>query len=458
MSRRTPTRLALVIGSVAIPAYACTGGDTGEVESAFTGGVGASGGVGGISRPDVTGGMNPGGSGGATAGSGAAAGTGGNGAGARGGSSGAGPIIVGTGGSAGTGVVEEDASCGVGTATASLLPVNMLVMFDRSSSMLDCTDGTDGADGDDPCMTETRWDAATGALNRFFQSPEADGLGVALRFFPHDLPAAGCFGADNGACDVNACSQVLVDMGTLTAQAAPADAHEEALVAAVASSAPLRAMQGINTGGTPISAALEGGLLWAGAYQAAHADQKTVLVFVTDGEPNGCEEDFAVISQIAAAALASSGVPTYAIGLTDVNGGGVNQDDMNQLADAGGTTQAFFVSDGATAATDLLETLNAIRGDAIACDFPLPTATSSGMAIDPQLINVSYTPSGGTETELGLVASAAECRTEQAWYYDDPMDPTRIILCPSACDTVTADTGAAIRILAGCKPRIVVPK
>jgi hypothetical protein len=62
------------------------------------------------------------------------------------------------------------------------------------------------------------------------------------------------------------------------------------------------------------------------------------------------------------------------------------------------------------------------------------------------------------EVQLGLVGSAAECGTEQAWYYDNPTTPTRILLCPSACETVTADAGAAIEILAGCVPRVVVPK
>jgi hypothetical protein len=320
--------------------------------------------------------------------------------------------------------------------------------------MLECTDGSSN---EEPCGTETRWESATSALNQFFQSPEADGLGVALRFFPHDLPAAGCFGAENGACDEQACAQVLVDMAKLAAESAPADTQEAALLDAVASSTPILAVPGVNTGGTPISAALEGGLIWASDYQASTPEERTVLVFLTDGEPNGCEEDFDVISEIAADALSASGVPTYAIGLTNSTGGGVNQDDMNQLAEAGGTMQAFFVSDGAAAAADLLETLNAIRGDAIACDFPLPSATSSGMEIDPRLINVSYTATGGAETELGLVGSSAECGTEQAWYYDDPANPARIILCPSACETVTGDAGAAIRILAGCKPRVVVP-
>lgn len=451
LARRTRIRLAVSTTSIALLAYACAGKDTGEVNDALTGGTGGAGGT-GITRPEETGGTSQSGTGtGGTAASGGADASGGT-----GGATGGGPIIVAAGGSAGTGTVEEDASCGVGMANANLAPVNMLVMFDRSSSMLDCSDGTD-ADVVD-CTVGTRWDAATSALNQFFQSPEADGLGVALRFFPHDLPAAGCWGAANGACDADACSQVLVDMGTLTADPAPTDVQEEDLVAAVASSAPIMSGQGINTGGTPISAALDGGLRWAGAYQAAHPEQKTVLVFVTDGEPNGCEQEFDAISRIAADALASSGVPTYAIGLTDANGGGVNQDDMNQLAAAGGTVQAFFVSDGATAATDLLQAFGAIRGDAIACDFPLPTATAGGMPIDPHLINVSYTPSAGAETELALVASAAECMAEQAWYYDDAANPTRIILCPSACDTVTGDSGAALRILAGCKPRVIVPK
>lgn len=428
----------------------------------LTGGATATGGTGSISRPGgaggdgasggagSSGGTSQAGTSGAPTSSGASAGSGGAGS-----SGGSGPIIVATGGAAGSGTVTEDASCGVGTATANLKPVNMLVMFDRSSSMLECTDGSSN---DEPCATETRWESATSALNQFFQSPEAAGLGVALRFFPHDLPAAGCFGADGGACDAQACSQVLVDMARLSADPAPADAQEEALAAAVTSSVPIRAVPGTNTGGTPISAALEGGLLFASAYQAENPEERTVLVFLTDGQPNGCVEDFDAISEIAAGALASSGVPTYAIGLTDSNGGGVNQDDMNRLAEAGGTVESFFVSDGATAAADLLRTLNAIRGDAIACDFPLPSATEEGMPIDPQLINVSYTASSGTGTELGLVGSAAECTTEQAWYYDDPKAPTRVMLCPAACETVTADDGAAIRILAGCKPRVVVPK
>jgi hypothetical protein len=434
MKNRTRNRLAIGLSCLTTLAYACSGGDTGEVNGGLTGGATSTGGTLGA-RAGVGGAATTGGTGGSTTGAGGGSG---------------GTIIMTVGGAAGTMSmpVDPDASCGKGTAMADLKPVNMVVMFDRSTSMDECLDGSMPEDGM-PCPTGSRWTSAAAALNAFFSSPEAADLGVALRFFPHDSPALGC---NQDECDVTACSQVLVDMGMLTAELAPTDVHEAALVNAVNTSAPTVSQ------GTPISAALDGALTWAATYQAAHPEQRTVVVFVTDGEPNGCDTNWNDINQIASDALAASGVTTYAIGLTTMNGGGVSQDDMNDLAEAGGTNMAFFVSDSATAAAELTATLNAIRGMAIACDFPLPSSTSSGMAIDPRLVNVNYTPTGGMEVQLGLVGSAAECGTEQAWYYDDPAAPTRIMLCPAACETVTADDGAAISILAGCVPRVVVPK
>jgi hypothetical protein len=428
MKNRTRNRLIVGFSCFASLIYACGGGDTGEVGT-LTGGS-SSGGKGGTIG--VTGGV----------GAGVSGGTGG----ATGANGGTGNIITTSGGSGGGAPVDPDASCGKGTANADLKPVNMVVMFDRSTSMEECIDGSNPDDG--PCPTGSRWDSASSALNAFFSSPDAAELGVALRFFPHDLPALGC---SQDACDVNACAQVLVDMGMLTAEPAPADTQEGALVAAVNASGPTESQ------GTPISAALDGALTWGAAYQAAHPEQRTVVVLVTDGEPNGCNTDFDDINQIAADARAASGVTTYAIGLTTMDGGGVSQADMNSLAEAGGTDQAFFISDSATAAAELTATLNAIRGMAIACDFPLPSSTTSGMAIDPNLVNVNYTPTGGMEVLLGKVESAADCGTSPAWYYEDPANPSRIRLCPSTCDTVSADENAAISILAGCVPRIADP-
>lgn len=451
MNDKTISRLALSIATLSIVAYACGGGDTGEVAE-LTGGVG-SGATGGSGIPQA-------GVGGALAGTGGA--SAGSGTGATGGSIviGTGGIIQTSGGSAGTPTVEEDAACGTGMASASLKPVNMFVVFDRSYSMLECGDGSGGGmfGGGGGCETgPTRWALTSAALTQFFQDPGAADLGVALRFYPHSLPVEGCTSdmgenpalADGGmGCNIDACATPLVDMGILKADPAPADAHEAALVNAVMTSAPL-----VSGEGTPTYVALAGATQWAVAYQQANPDQRTVIVLVTDGQPNGCNTQTQAIAELAADAFTTAEVRTYAIGLA-----AVAENFMNAIAEAGGTEQAFFVSDGATATADLLAALNAIRGMALACDFPVPSSTSSGMAIDPSLINVNFTTTAGGEVELGLVASAAECGAQQAWYYDDPMMPTRILLCPAACSAVTGDANASIAILAGCKPRIPITK
>jgi hypothetical protein len=92
----------------------------------------------------------------------------------------------------------------------------------------------------------------------------------------------------------------------------------------------------------------------------------------------------------------------------------------------------------------------------VACDFPLPAATANGGQIDPKLINVNYTLGTMTDVELGLVNGAADCADKQGWYYDDPANPMRIMLCPAACTAVTNDPQVKIKILAGCEPRPVL--
>jgi len=321
---------------------------------------------------------------------------------------------------AGDDPLDEGNACGTGEAEAELTPVNMMVMFDRSGSMLD----------------DNKWPNATAALSSFFQNPASADLGVALRFFPHDLPAVGCTDDD---CNVTACEQPLVDIATLTADAAPTDAHEGALLTAITNSAP-----GMG-GGTPLFVALDGALRWATAHQAATPGEKTVVILVTDGEPNGCDEDINNIAGLAATAFGATGLPTYAIGLE-----GSLEAQMNQIAAAGGTTDGIFIGNSANAEQELLDALNAIRGQTLSCDFPMPTPTDATMEVDPTKINVTFTPSTGSAATFKQVPAATDCGASSAWYYDDPTAPTRIFLCPTACDTVRDDPNPQIKILIGC--------
>jgi hypothetical protein len=464
MKTNSLIRLAASIGVASTFAYAC-GSDTG-VDSSELPNRGGTGGTSGAGK----------------AGSTASGGTG------------SGTPVPGSGGTAGRGggiievpdastadpdaSVSEDAACGRGSADASLLPVNMFVMFDRSTSMVNMPD---------PVSMKDRWTTATEALSAFFQDAGADGLGVALRFFPHDTPAAGCTGLNN-ACDAVACSMPLVDMGVLSAEPAPNDMQEQLLLDAITASAPMTGGGGIpmpgaggmgaggmgtagtfgaggrmgggigmQFPGTPIYPALDGSLRWATEYQAAHPEQKTIVLFVTDGDPSVCEQDFDEIAALASDALTAAGINTYAIGLADSAGMGVNPNNMNALAEAGGTQQAFFINDGPTASQDLLETLNAIRGMALSCDFPMPEATEQGEEIDSSLVNVTFTAGDGTETTFTKVVDAAGCDTAKSWYYDNEAAPTRIYLCPAACEAVTSDPEAHFGILVGCKPQIEPP-
>lgn len=317
----------------------------------------------------------------------------------------------------------SDNACGKGKAEAKLKPVNMFVMFDRSGSM----------DDDD------KWTDASAALTAFFQDPAVAGIRVALRFFPHDRPVDGCSDDD---CDPVACSQPLVPLGELSANAAPLDTQERALVEAVASSEPGGDDRG---GGTPIHAALDGALRWATTYSVLHADESTVVVFVTDGEPNGCNEDFDDIAALASTTLKNTGVTTYAIGLK-----GSNADQMDQLAQAGGTMQSILIGVGASAEQELLTALNRIRGQAFSCDFPMPESTDSSMMIDPSKVNVTFTPGAGQTGTLAQVPDENACSTNKSWFYDVPQKPTRIHLCPAACELVRADSKAVLEILLGC--------
>jgi hypothetical protein len=308
-------------------------------------------------------------------------------------------------------------TCAATKAVASAVPLNLFIMFDDSGSM----------------KSNNKWNNASAALLGFFKDASSADLRVALRFFPDN-------GCDNGSCDVNACSQPQIDIGALSKDPAPMDAQEGKLVAAVQAAGPNGA------GGTPIFAALGGAEKWAVAYQKAHPAEKTAVILVTDGQPNGCDENITHIAKLAADAKAAASVFTYAVGLQ-----GSAQSDMDTIAAAGGTTKGFFIGNG-NAQQDLENALKAIQGNQLACEYQMPT----GNNVDPTKVNVSYTPGGGGMVQdLGQVKSAADCTPQKGgWYYDDATNPTKITLCDATCTAVQTDAMGRIDILLGCDTKI----
>lgn len=95
----------------------------------------------------------------------------------------------------------------------------------------------------------------------------------------------------------------------------------------------------------------------------------------------------------------------------------------------------------------------------IACTMDIP---DSGSPLDPNKVNVTI-DDGTTTTTLTKVAGKGDCGADPSWYYDDDTAPTKVILCPAACQMAQSlvksgdsdaglDSGktGAVDVLFGC--------
>src|SRR4029077_11448410 len=124
-----------------------------------------------------------------------------------------------------------------------------------------------------------------------------------------------------------------------------------------------------------------------------------VVVFVTDGEPNGCDMVIADIAAFAGKAKQDAGIVTFAVGLD-----GSNTAQLDTIAAAGGTGQAFFVGNG-NAEADLVAALEKIQTASMPCTFKLP-AGSGDQPVDPKLVELTFTPTAAaTPIDIPKVAS-----------------------------------------------------
>ena len=313
---------------------------------------------------------------------------------------------LGSGGDDGTGG-DDGNNCADLKFEPEAIPVSMFITVDKSGSM----------------DSNNKWNNAKAAFIDFFTAPEADDLNVALRFWPD----GGC----DTSCNVNACAQAQVPMGSL---ADPA--HEQALITTFNSK---------NPGGlTPMEAALAGAEQYALDWQAqAEAGGRIVVILLTDGLPTACNENINVISSYAADAYQQAEILTFAVGLQ-----GSNENQMNTIAQAGSTGQGYFIGNGNTQ-QELLQALLDIQQVAVSCTFAMPESPDPNKPIDPNQVNIELDEAGIAAT-VPQVADANACGSEDGWFYDDPDDPAIIELCPTTCDKANASTDNAISVTVGC--------
>ena len=57
---------------------------------------------------------------------------------------------------------------------------------------------------------------------------------------------------------------------------------------------------------------------------------------------------------------------------------------------------------------------------------------------------------GGAEI-LVRRAGPGDCLDRDGWYYDDPISPSTLVLCPATCQRVGSDTQGTLDIILGCQ-------
>ncbi len=313
----------------------------------------------------------------------------------------------------GEGLDEDEICTGTGYE-AEVLPVDLLLMVDTSTSMVD-----------NEYNGVTRWELVSNAVKDFVEDPGAQEIGMGIHFWSW---------VDDSSCDVDNYSTPTVPIG-------PLSENGEDIIAAIDDQRP--------GGLTPTYPALQGAIEYAKSYAADNRTRQAVVVFVTDGYPTRCDPmDIPSIASLASDSWAETpNVPVFVVGIDGTY-------NLDQIAQQGGTREAFDVqNDGST--ERLVTQLKNITTDEARCEFEIPVPPGSDyQSVDTELVQVIYTPNEGDQQEIPKVAGYSACQMSEngGWYFggqDANGRPTKIVVCPCSC----ANFGAGqVEVALGCKP------
>ncbi|XYI01697.1 vWA domain-containing protein [Sorangium sp. So ce1128] len=335
---------------------------------------------------------------------------------------------TGTGSSTGAG----DA-CATKTSEAGFQQVHLAFAFDVSGSM--------GANDVEWHSKELKWDPIVAATKQFFTDPASEGFRASLTFFPGA-------GGRMRMCVADTYSTPDVPMTPL-----PSPAFGAAIDAVTPPNDNSWRI------GTPTAFAMEGTIAFVEAERQQNSG-KYAIVLVTDGYPELCNGGAnsieAVVERVEAAR--ASDIATFVVGVDNppVEGAPASLANLHQIAAAGGTGEAFILDTGNAAETSAAfkAAIEEIRGAAVSCTIPIPPAPD-GRSFDKQKVNVTYTSATtSTPTTLGYDQS---CAAESAWRYDDPVNPTAIVLCDGTCAAVQAQFEVSLGVDFTCEDVIEVP-
>lgn len=300
--------------------------------------------------------------------------------------------------SGGGGTPPDLMKCATSSATPTPIPVNLVFMFDQSGSM----------------GQSSKWTSCVQGLNGFFADPSSKGLNASIQYFPQ-----------GSQCSVSTFQSPAVAMRPLP--------DASTFSSSIAAHSP--------GGGTPTLPAEQGAIAYAQQIGSQHPGEKIAIVLVTDGDPNDCSSTPQNVAM--AAATVAMKIPTYVIGV------GPSLQNLDTIAMGGGTTKATIVqtNNPQQIVTDFQNALNAIRGLTLACEYGIP-APSNGQVIDFTKVNVVFTPTNAPQETLQY---SQDCSNPNGWRYDNPNNPTKILLCQNACTNVQKDKSGKIDVVFGCK-------
>jgi hypothetical protein len=131
--------------------------------------------------------------------------------------------------------------------------------------------------------------------------------------------------------------------------------------------------------------------------------------------------------------------------------GGVGDNYMS-AADQTGGQKISVCSQDWTQVFNMLTTA-VVSSVPLPCSYDMAEAATSTDKYDPKKVAVTYTPAAANEKqELPKSTSADKCADKPGWYYDDENNPTKLELCPAACELVKA--GGNMSIAFGCEPML----
>lgn len=389
-------RTPLVVLSLGIVSAACAGTSTGSGFRAIDGGSGGGGGGGGGQEDD-------------------------------------GGFSVGPTDEFDAGRISSDAGCAGVKSEGKRSPVYMLIVLDGSGSM----------------GSSNKWTASVQALSQFFTQVRAandPAFGLGMTVFEDSRTSS--FGG-NGAIQVPI---RVVDAPQATA-----------LTSRLTGSSPY--------GGTPTYTTMQAAYTNVAAFDPQLPllpNGKKVIVLISDGVPNGgSTEQNNVINlarQKANIQPADLAITTFSVGVGPIGGSTTSYDPkfMAQVAVAGGTPRPncdvnnisdptrmchFQLTPGSSAAqlaADFLAAINQIRGLAASCEYSF--TVPAGQQLDPNLVSVTFTQNGQS-TEVPK-------STSNGWRYDNPSNPTKVILEGGWCDQVRNASDGKVEIVLGCAPKV----